>query len=176
MAAVRSKGNVSTELRLRMALVRSRISGWISHPKHVPGKPDFYFQSAGLAIFVDGCFWHGCSKCGHIPKTNQAFWAAKIGRNQDRHRAVGKALSSQRIKVLRFWEHELKGDLQLCVSKTAAALDRETRLSLAKASLRKGWLRAESSGLDSITDEEIDREIAEVRAARTLTAPKRKPR
>jgi DNA mismatch endonuclease (patch repair protein) len=105
--------------------VRAGVSGWTGHPVEIYGKPDFYFRTARLAVFVDGCFWHGCKKCGHVPKTNQAFWAAKIERNQRRHRQVGKALAGQKIKVLRFWEHELEEDLQSCVSLIFKTRDRE---------------------------------------------------
>ncbi len=100
-----------------MALVRTGISGWIGHPKDIPGKPDFYFESARLAVFVDGCFWHGCAKCGHIPKTNQTFWAAKIDGNRKRHRKVKRLLSAQGIDSLRFWEHQLQEDVHRCVAK-----------------------------------------------------------
>jgi len=117
MAAIRGKGNKSTELRFKMALVREGISGWKSHPKEIAGKPDFFFPSRQLAIFVDGCFWHGCEKCGHIPKTNRSFWAAKIDRNRKRHRRVNTQLRALGIRVRRFWEHTLKSDLNRCVAR-----------------------------------------------------------
>ena len=60
MAAVRGKGNISTEQRLRLALVRAGVSGWTLHTKSIVGCPDFYFAKQRLAIFTDGCFWHGC--------------------------------------------------------------------------------------------------------------------
>jgi DNA mismatch endonuclease (patch repair protein) len=124
MGAVRGKGNATTELRLKMALVRGGVSGWICHPKQIPGKPDFYFVSARLAVFVDGCFWHGCMKCGHIPKTNQAFWAAKINRNRQRHRKVGRLLASEGVQAVRFWEHQLRDDLDKCVLRILSRLDK----------------------------------------------------
>lgn len=117
MSAIRGRGNKSTELRLRMALVRGKIAGWVLHPKGIPGNPDFYFSDPDLAIFVDGCFWHGCKRCGHIPKTNQSFWQTKISRNRSRHRKVGKLLKAQGVAVLRFWEHQLMAELQSCVLK-----------------------------------------------------------
>jgi DNA mismatch endonuclease (patch repair protein) len=117
MAAVRGKGNKTTELRLKMALVRAGISGWTSQRADLPGKPDFFFASAGLAIFVDGCFWHGCSRCGHLPKNNGAFWKAKIGRNRARHKKVRGLLNREGIRTVRFWEHQLKENLNRCVSR-----------------------------------------------------------
>lgn len=107
MGAIRSKNNRTTELALRMALVRSRMTGWSLHA-NLPGKPDFYFPKLKLAIFVDGCFWHGCPNCGHVPRTRSAFWSAKFNRNRIRARQVSKQLKKNGICVLRFWEHELK--------------------------------------------------------------------
>jgi len=117
MAAVRGSGNKTTELRLQMALVRAGISGWSSQRTDLPGKPDFFFQSANLAVFVDGCFWHGCPRCGHIPKTNTGFWTAKIDRNRKRHRKVARLLNKRGIRTVRFWEHQLRDRLDRCVAR-----------------------------------------------------------
>lgn len=68
MAAIRGKHNRTTELRLKMALIRRGIKGWKLHASELPGKPDFYFKNKRLAVFVDGCYWHGCPRCGHIPE------------------------------------------------------------------------------------------------------------
>src|SRR5688500_3442412 len=82
MRAVRSTGNKSTERALRFALVRSGVRGWTMHPKSVQGKPDFYFPRQNVAVFVDGCFWHGCGACGHVPRKNSGYWHAKIEGNR----------------------------------------------------------------------------------------------
>ena len=115
MGAVKGQGNKSTEVRLRLALVRSKIKGWKIHPKGITGNPDFYFPANRLAVFVDGCFWHGCPECGHIPKNNEAFWETKIGRNQQRDIRNTQELNLEGTSVLRFWEHELKRDIQKCI-------------------------------------------------------------
>lgn len=94
-----------------MALVRAGISGWVLHAKDLPGKPDFFFPTMNVAVFVDGCFWHGCPKCGHIPRTRAEFWAAKIQRNRERDLQMSALLRRQKIRVLRIWEHEL-GDTE----------------------------------------------------------------
>jgi len=107
MAAIRGKHTRSTELALRMALVRSKITGWRLHEADLPGKPDVFFPRQKVAVFVDGCFWHGCPKCGHLPKTNRAFWRAKILRNKQRDRLAKSRLMRMRITTLRLWEHEL---------------------------------------------------------------------
>jgi DNA mismatch endonuclease (patch repair protein) len=108
MASIRGKSNKSTEVALRLALVRAGIRGWVLHPADLQGRPDFYFVKQRLAVFVDGCFWHGCPRCGHIPKTRTEFWAAKIERNRSRDRKNRRLLASKGVKVLRVWEHELR--------------------------------------------------------------------
>lgn len=108
MRAVKSRGNKSTERRCRAWLVRAGVRGWKVHPQGLPGNPDFYFPIPRLAIFVDGCFWHGCPLCGHVPKANHPYWKAKIEGNRRRDQAKAQALSAQGIQVLRFWEHELR--------------------------------------------------------------------
>jgi DNA mismatch endonuclease, patch repair protein len=120
MGTVKSRGNKSTEVRLRFALVRTRIRGWRLHPKDITGKPDFFFDQANLAIFVDGCFWHGCERCGHIPKKNNKFWKMKIERNKSRDKELTQRLKRQGIRVLRFWEHDLRSNLDACIQRITA--------------------------------------------------------
>lgn len=108
MAAIRGRHTKSTEVRLRMALVRAGLQGWKLHVGALPGKPDMYFLRRRVAVFVDGCFWHGCPSCGHVPKTNGPFWAAKIRRNQERDGKNNRELISEGIEVIRIWEHSLK--------------------------------------------------------------------
>ena len=115
MSAIRGKHAKSTETRLRMALIRARIKGWTLHATDLPGKPDFIFPNRQFAIFVDGCFWHGCSTCGHIPKTNTEFWTAKIHRNIERDQRNIKALRKLDWTVLRIWEHSLKNKLAMAL-------------------------------------------------------------
>jgi DNA mismatch endonuclease (patch repair protein) len=71
------------------------------------GKPDFYLPGYEIALFVDGCFWHGCPKHFKLPKTNKAFWKNKIDRNKERRKEVRRALRKLGIKVVRVWEHDL---------------------------------------------------------------------
>ncbi len=108
MARIKSKGNKSTETKLRMLLVRAGISGWKMQPKNISGNPDIIFSKYKLAIFVDGCFWHGCPKCGHIPKSNQAYWIKKLEQNIKRDRIQRSKLRREGWSVYRVWEHELK--------------------------------------------------------------------
>lgn len=108
MAQVRSQRNRSTEWRLRACLVRAGIRGWKLNPIDVPGKPDFVFQDKRLAVFVDGCYWHGCPKCYRRPSSNTEYWDAKVNRNRNRDVKTTAELRRCGWRVLRIWEHELK--------------------------------------------------------------------
>lgn len=114
-SGIRGRNNRTTEVRFRLALVRAGISGWKMHNRALPGNPDFVFLKEQIAVFVDGCFWHGCPRCGHIPKTNSPFWQAKIQRNIERDRANIQKLRERDFIVARMWEHELKSDLTGCI-------------------------------------------------------------
>jgi DNA mismatch endonuclease (patch repair protein) len=111
MAAVKGKSNLSTEVALRYAMVRAGVSGWRLHARDITGKPDFYFDDARVAVFVDGCFWHGCKRCGHVPKTRSEFWRAKFDRNRARDLRTNRALRTEGIQVMRLWEHALRGPM-----------------------------------------------------------------
>src|SRR5438132_256916 len=91
MAAIRSSGNKDTELKLAAILRVSRIAGWRRH-QPLPGRPDFAFRQERLAIFVDGCFWHGCPEHGRKPTSNQSYWLPKLRRNRERDAAAKRAL------------------------------------------------------------------------------------
>ena len=107
MALIRSRGNRATELRL-IALMREHgITGWRRNAR-VFGKPDFVFRAAKLAVFVDGCFWHGCPRHATMPANNRAFWKAKLARNTQRDREVTRALRATGWTVLRVWECGLR--------------------------------------------------------------------
>lgn len=122
MAAIRSERNATTEQRLRAHLVRNGISGWCLHAVSVPGKPDFFFRKQKLAIFVDGCFWHGCPKCGHTPHSNTSYWTTKLSRNQARDKTITGALRRSGIRVLRVWEHELRLHPEKVIRRVAALI------------------------------------------------------
>jgi DNA mismatch endonuclease (patch repair protein) len=83
------------------------ITGW-RRRQPLFGKPDFVFRKQKVAVFVDGCFWHGCPKHGTRPKSNAAFWNDKIHRNINRDRLVNATLRAAGWRVLRIWEHELR--------------------------------------------------------------------
>jgi DNA mismatch endonuclease, patch repair protein len=106
MSRIRSHGNKDTEVALAKLFRRNKITGWRRNQK-IFGKPDFIFRQMRLALFVDGCFWHGCPKHGTKPKGNAAFWRRKFSRNIARDRLVTRTLRATGWRVLRIWEHEL---------------------------------------------------------------------
>lgn len=106
MALIRGRGNKATELRM-IALFRAHgITGWRRNVR-LFGKPDFVFRRERVAVFVDGCFWHGCPRHATLPASNRAFWKAKLARNQSRDREVTRALRQAGWRVLRVWECDL---------------------------------------------------------------------
>jgi len=118
MSAIRSRGNRDTELRLITTFRAHGITGWrrgavlqwkVGRAKLKPFRvrPDFVFRTQKLAVFVDGCYWHGCPIHGTKPKQNAKFWREKIARNQARDRLVTHTLRARGWKVLRIWEHGL---------------------------------------------------------------------
>jgi len=128
MARIRSKGNASTELRMRMILVNAGISGWKMHANSLAGCPDFIFPDLKVVVFVDGCFWHGCSKCGHIPKSNKKYWEKKLQGNINRDKRNHRTLRRQGWSVLRFWEHNLDHTEKI-LSRLNSSLEKKQRQS-----------------------------------------------
>jgi len=111
MSRIRGRGNKSTELRLAALMRTHGIKGWRRHFP-VTGKPDFVFKAARVALFVDGCFWHGCPLHYQEPASSVEFWKLKISANQARDRRVSRVLRNLGWRVLRLWEHELRGGLE----------------------------------------------------------------
>ena len=107
MSRIRGRGNKDTEVALAKLFRRHKITGWRRNQK-IFGKPDFVFRRERLAVFVDGCFWHGCPKHGTKPKGNAAFWKKKFARNQARDRLVNCTMRRTGWRVLRIWEHILQ--------------------------------------------------------------------
>lgn len=113
MARIRS-GNTGPELALRRALWKQGLRYRV-RPR-LPGSPDVAFISRKIAVFVDGCFWHGCPDHYATPSTNTSFWEAKVKRNIARDEEVNRQLLSLGWNVLRFWEHDIEGRLDAVVA------------------------------------------------------------
>jgi DNA mismatch endonuclease (patch repair protein) len=107
MSRVRSTGNRTTELSLVELLRQWHITGW-RRGSTLFGRPDFVFSSARLAVFVDGCFWHNCLRCGFKPASNVKYWTAKFARNGARDAIVNRTLKLRGWSVMRIWEHGLR--------------------------------------------------------------------
>jgi len=107
MSRIRGKGNKDTELALILILRKHHISGW-RRGQTILGKPDFVFPKQKVALFVDGCFWHGCPKHSNMPVNNREFWEKKLGGNKKRDRFVNRQLRKAGWNVVRFWEHDLR--------------------------------------------------------------------
>ncbi|GAB0476225.1 very short patch repair endonuclease [Alistipes indistinctus] len=107
MRKVKSKHNKSTELKLIVFFKKNQIRGWRRNYK-LYGKPDFVFPKQKVAIFLDGCFWHGHDCRNTKPKDNEEYWRNKISRNKCRDTEVTAALIKKKWKVVRIWECQLK--------------------------------------------------------------------
>lgn len=121
MANVRQKGT-RCEVELRKALhargLRYRVQvPLLSNPRRVA---DIVFPSARIAIFVDGCFWHGCPEHGTWPKRNADFWKAKIEANRSRDADTNERLNALGWMTVRIWEHE---DAEEAAERIAALVD-----------------------------------------------------
>lgn len=123
MAAIKGKGNRSTELEMSRLLRENGIKGWRRNYRKEPGTPDFVFRKEKVAVFVDGCFWHGCSKCFSMPKSNVEFWKEKIRRNKERDREVNKALRVKGYKVIRIWEHQIRKSPKLVIRRIGESVE-----------------------------------------------------
>lgn len=88
----------------------------------IEGKPDIAFIKQKIAIFCDGCYWHGCPECRKIPKTNKDFWIKKFQSNKERAEKVNRFLAEKGWKVLRFWGHEIKYEIDRVVTEIESIL------------------------------------------------------
>ena len=120
MSRIRSKNNRTTERQLASLLHKHHITGWRRHGRII-GKPDFVWARKRVALFVDGCFWHGhtCDR-NLTPKKNARAWRRKILRNQRRDQKISRELRRRGWKVIRIWECLLKQ--KHCVSRIVKAL------------------------------------------------------
>jgi DNA mismatch endonuclease, patch repair protein len=121
MSRIRARGNKDTELALLKLFRREHIIGW-RRGQLILGKPDFVFRRARLAVFVDGCFWHGCPKHCKFPASNAAFWKRKLQANKNRDREVTGLLKRNGWGVIRIWECQLAENPQGCLGRVMRLL------------------------------------------------------
>lgn len=114
MSSIKAK-NTLPELLFRKALFANGIRGYRCHYKKAVGKPDICFVNRKIAIFINGCFWHGCPKCKKkMPTTNSLFWETKINKNIERDQRKAQELTNAKWRVLIFWECEVKNNIKDC--------------------------------------------------------------
>lgn len=115
--------DTSQELAVRRILYGSGLRYRVHVP--VPGMPrrtvDIVFGKAKIAVFLDGCFWHGCPQHATSPRSNAEWWRTKLDRNMARDRETTTHLSSAGWTVLRFWEHESPDEVARRVADVVAA-------------------------------------------------------
>lgn len=120
MAAIKGK-NTSPEMKVRRLLWgmgnRYRI-----HDRTVHGTPDISIKKKKVAIFIDGCFWHGCGNCYREPKSNVNYWREKIVKNKKRRKAVLESLRKEQWTVMQFWEHEISPSPEIVAGKINSML------------------------------------------------------
>ena len=114
MSSIKGK-NTKPETTIRKILwsqgFRYRI-----HDRSIVGTPDISSKKEKLAIFIDGCFWHGCKRCYKEPKSNVGFWREKILNNRKRRNSVRTQLRREGWKVQEFWEHQVNSDPQSIIN------------------------------------------------------------
>jgi DNA mismatch endonuclease, patch repair protein len=109
------------EVALRRQLHGRGLRFRIDLPLRLEGltvRPDVVFPRWRIAIFLDGCFWHGCPKHGNTPARNRDYWAPKLRRNADRDLRINAALSRAGWHVIRAWEHENPNEVAALVTDT----------------------------------------------------------
>ena len=123
MSRIRRR-DTKPELALRVALRQRGLVGYRVDRKSLPGRPDVSFGPAKVAVFVDGAFWHGHASA-YTPGKSGVYRDQKIARNIERDRIADAALVAAGWTVLRFWDFEVRHELERCVRETADAVSRE---------------------------------------------------
>ena len=120
MASIKGKDTVP-EMALRKAL---SVRGYRYRVNYRIGRRtiDIAFPRKKVAVYIDGCFWHGCPKCYKKPKSNTAYWSKKIEANKSRDIESNKNLRKLGWRVTRVWEHEIKDNQNSAVRKVFVVL------------------------------------------------------
>jgi DNA mismatch endonuclease, patch repair protein len=120
MARIRQR-HTSPETLLRAELWKRGLR-YRLHAKTPSGRPDVVFSSKRVAVFIDGCFWHGCPEHYVRPRSKNEFWAAKLSQNVGRDIRQTEELERQGWRACRLWEHEVFEDVARAASQVAAAV------------------------------------------------------
>ena len=120
MASIRRR-DTKPEMDLRKKLWALGLRGY-RLDVNLPGRPDIYYPKTRLCIFVDGCFWHKCPKHFRAPHSNQEYWIPKIQGNIIRDSAADTELREKGFSVARYWEHEVRNDVDAVAADIARLL------------------------------------------------------
>ncbi len=90
---------------------------------------DLLFRRSRVVVLIDGCFWHGCPQHHQAPRTNAQFWSDKIRRNRERDAETDRILAERGWSVMRFWEHEVRTDVDRVAAEVIAAVRSRSRPS-----------------------------------------------
>ncbi|MGR4850151.1 very short patch repair endonuclease [Streptomyces sp. LARHCF252] len=123
MQAIRSRDTKPE--RLVRSLLHAQGLRYRVAAKPLPGlrrTADIVFRSVKLAVFIDGCYWHGCPEHYVPPRTNSGYWSDKVARNMARDRDTDEQLKAAGWTVLRFWEHDPAEDCAINIAATVSRL------------------------------------------------------
>jgi DNA mismatch endonuclease (patch repair protein) len=134
MAAIRGK-NTRPELAFRAA-VHALGARYRIHNSQVPGRPDISNRRAKVAVFIDGCFWHGCPLHYRRPSSRQDYWDAKLTRNLSRRQVVLTQLFEEKWRVVQVWECEVQMGASRIAKRVASLLSGSTKVYRLRARLR----------------------------------------
>lgn len=115
----------SNETALERAFRHQLWKRGVRYRKNNPslfGKPDISIINKNVVVFVDSCFWHGCSKHARLPKSNENYWMNKIEKNKKRDVEVSNFYKIKGWKIIRVWEHQIKNSLEKTVESIASAI------------------------------------------------------
>jgi DNA mismatch endonuclease, patch repair protein len=132
--------DTSCEMAIRRAVHAMGLRYRVDHPLPFDKRrrADLLFTRAKVAVFVDGCFWHGCPEHGTLPKANRSWWREKIDANKRRDADTTTKMREQQWEVVRVWEHENPEEAALRVSTTVARRTRKWRDPGGSRPLREG--------------------------------------
>lgn len=169
MSQIRSE-KTGPEIKLQKLFISNGVEGFLMQPKDIPGKTDFYFPDRKTAIFLDGCFWHGCKDCFKSPKTNRKLWNAKIETNIKRDKMVDKKLFSLGITVIRVKEHDLEKNSPAILKFIEKKLPEDNRpkvldLFAGAGGFSEGFINA---GSDMVAHIEMDKDACETIRTRMI--------
>ena len=122
MSRIRSR-DTGLEMLFEKYMKSGRLKGFRKGHSSA-GKPDFIFPRSKVALFLDGCFWHGCPRCYREPKTNKKFWRNKIIGNKKRDKISNSLLRQGGWRIKRFWGHQVKTNPERCMSSLKRMLDK----------------------------------------------------